>query len=108
MESGENVLTHRSGIAIVLSMGPINGPREIEMTSKIESTIGDRRIARDLSDAYKLQTGTWDLRWLREHRPIGNNVTGALTIASDGEYLEVWATESHRPCAASAEFARVS
>ncbi len=48
-----------------------------------------------------------DIRAVANDFSLGDNITGAVVVADNGEYTEIWATESQRPFDISAIYVKV-
>ena len=73
------------------------------------ATIGTLRYAGDITgEDYMLILDSQDLESLHHSVPTcPDEMTGALVIVDDGDYVEVWATESSRPYSVNATYERI-
>ena len=62
----------------------------------------------DLQDArYTFTTDSTDLRALQEYLPGVGEFTGAVVEIRDGDYAEIWVTDSARPYELGSAYTRV-
>lgn len=73
------------------------------------ATIGTLRNAGDITgEEYVYVTDSQDLESLHHNIPTcPDDMTGALVLVANGDYSEVWVTESSRPYSVNAMYERI-